>query len=135
MPCKIQAMQLDWLLEDADEDDKQPLGINLLTAIYQSSDSQKYYKLPAVRALIRFFYRKLTDYEKQWTNALIQVFDLVQVLFQAAIMNNLILRVTDQEDFSVTDADGQEVYRVQLEDLDWENEVLKFERNGDTYFW
>lgn len=65
-----------------------------MTAIWQQNNL-KYYDVPAVQALILFFYRKLVAYEQGFLNTIIQVLDMFQVLIQVIVMNNLITQVTD----------------------------------------
>lgn len=88
-------MRLDWLLDfENEKTNRQPVGINLLMAIYQSNNDV-FYGIPAVQALIRFFYQKLKKNEQSPANRLIQFLDLTQIIIQVLIMNKLITAVTD----------------------------------------
>ena len=63
-------------MTEVSEDNKQPKAIELLTAIYES-ENMAYYELPAVQAMIRFFYKKLVDHEQRFLNTIIQTLDLI----------------------------------------------------------
>lgn len=62
MPVEVKQMRLDWLLEPCSEEDQQQRGIKLLQAILQSHEI-KYFEIPAVQALIQFYYQQLVKWQ------------------------------------------------------------------------
>lgn len=97
-PINIIAMKFDWMLETISKDDQQTYVYRLLSEIMKKdmaeqdnkSDSQSFYDIPAVQAMIRFHHGKLQDYIKMPAISGLTILDLVQIIVQMMLINNVI---------------------------------------------
>jgi hypothetical protein len=69
--------------------------------------------VPAVQALITFFYQKLVKSETTNLNVAYRLFDVFQILVQMIVMNNLLYTMTDQESTC-----GKEGFPACIDDAD-----------------